>query len=56
MRGRRWVDCMGRVVTRPSDLEMTSQFYGCTPLQVIERGETGRLGRMTWQLREGNAG
>jgi hypothetical protein len=25
VRGRRWVDCIGRVVTRPSDREITSQ-------------------------------
>ena len=32
------------------------QFDGSTPLQVIERGETDRLWRMIWHLREGNAG
>lgn len=32
------------------------QFDGSTPLQVIERGETDRVWRMIWQLREGNAG
>jgi hypothetical protein len=32
------------------------QFDGSTPLQVIERGESDRLWRMIWQLREGNAG
>jgi hypothetical protein len=32
------------------------QFEGSTPLQVIERGESDRLWRMIWQLREGNAG
>ncbi len=32
------------------------QFDGSTPLQVIERGETDRLWRMIWQLREGNSG
>lgn len=32
------------------------QFDGSTPLQVIERGETDRLWRMVWQLREGNSG
>ena len=31
-------------------------FDGSTPLQVIERGETDRLWRMIWQLRDGNAG
>jgi hypothetical protein len=29
-------------------------FDGSTPLQVIERGETDRLWRMIWHLREGN--
>jgi uncharacterized protein (DUF2384 family) len=32
------------------------QFDGSTPLQIIERGESDRLWRMIWQLREGNAG
>ena len=32
------------------------QFDGSTPLQVIERGETDRLWRMIWHLREGNPG
>jgi hypothetical protein len=32
------------------------QFDGSTPLQVMERGESDRLWRMIWQLREGNAG
>ena len=32
------------------------EFDGSTPLQVIERGESDRLWRMIWQLREGNAG
>jgi DNA-binding transcriptional regulator YiaG len=31
-------------------------FDGSTPLQVIERGETDRLWRMIWYLREGNPG
>ena len=31
-------------------------FDGSTPLQVIERGETDRLWRMIWTLREGNPG
>src|SRR3954447_4651263 len=31
-------------------------FDGSTPLQVIERGESDRVWRMIWQLREGNAG
>jgi Protein of unknown function (DUF2384) len=32
------------------------QFDGSTPLQVMERGETDRLWRMIWQLREGHSG
>ena len=32
------------------------QFEGSTPLQVIERGESDRLWRMIWHLREGNPG
>lgn len=32
------------------------QFDGSTPLQVIERGESDRLWRMIWQLREGSSG
>ena len=32
------------------------QFDGLTPLQVMERGETDRLWRMIWQLREGHSG
>ncbi|HEX4772145.1 MAG TPA: antitoxin Xre/MbcA/ParS toxin-binding domain-containing protein [Bryobacteraceae bacterium] len=31
-------------------------FDGSTPLQVIERGETDRLWRMIWHIREGNPG
>jgi hypothetical protein len=27
MRGRRWVDCIGRMVMRPSDLEIASQSH-----------------------------
>lgn len=30
-------------------------FEGSTPLQVIERGESDRLWRMIWELKEGNA-
>jgi hypothetical protein len=32
------------------------QFDGSTPLQVMERGETDRLWRMIWRLREGHSG
>jgi hypothetical protein len=42
---------IGEWLKRPN-----KQFDGSTPLQVIERGETDRLWRMIWQLREGNAG
>ena len=33
-----------------------SALEGSTPLQVIERGESDRIWRMVWQLREGNVG
>src|SRR3954453_7464046 len=42
---------IGRWLQQPN-----RQFDGSTPLQVIERGESDRLWRMIWQLREGNAG
>jgi DNA-binding transcriptional regulator YiaG len=42
---------IGEWLQRPN-----KQFDGSTPLQVIERGETDRLWRMIWQLREGNTG
>jgi DNA-binding transcriptional regulator YiaG len=42
---------IGEWLQRPN-----KQFDGSTPLQVIERGETDRLWRMIWQLREGNVG
>lgn len=42
---------VGEWLQRPN-----KQFDGSTPLQVIERGETDRLWRMIWQLREGNSG
>ncbi len=42
---------IGQWLQRPN-----KQFDGSTPLQVIERGETDRLWRMIWQLREGNSG
>ena len=31
-------------------------FEGSTSLQAIERGESGRLWRMVWELRMGNSG
>ena len=42
---------IGQWLQRPNQ-----QFDGSTPLQVIERGETDRLWRMIWQLREGHSG
>jgi hypothetical protein len=33
-----------------------TDFGGSTPLQVLERGETDRLRRMIWEIREGNSG
>jgi DNA-binding transcriptional regulator YiaG len=42
---------IGEWLQRPN-----KQFDGSTPLQVIERGESDRLWRMIWQLREGNSG
>ena len=42
---------IGEWLQRPN-----KKFDGSTPLQVIERGETDRLWRMIWQLREGNSG
>jgi len=42
---------IGQWLQRPN-----KQFDGSTPLQVIERGETDRLWRMIWQLREGHSG
>ncbi|PZR77374.1 MAG: hypothetical protein DLM52_04665 [Chthoniobacterales bacterium] len=42
---------IGRWLQQPN-----KAFDGSTPLQVIERGETDRLWRMIWHLREGNPG
>jgi hypothetical protein len=42
---------IGHWLQRPNQ-----QFDGSTPLQVMERGETDRLWRMIWQLREGHSG
>jgi hypothetical protein len=33
-----------------------ANFAGSTPLQVLERGETDRIWRMIWEIREGNSG
>ena len=45
------VNAIGPWLQRPN-----KQFHGSTPLQVMERGESDRLWRMIWQLREGNSG
>jgi hypothetical protein len=42
---------IGQWLQRPNQ-----HFDGSTPLQVMERGETERLWRMIWQLREGHSG
>jgi hypothetical protein len=42
---------IGQWLQRPNQ-----QFDGSTPLQVMERGESDRLWRMIWQLREGHSG
>jgi len=42
---------IGQWLQRPNQ-----QFDGSTPLQVMERGETDRLWRMIWQLRQGHSG
>jgi DNA-binding transcriptional regulator YiaG len=42
---------IGQWLQRPNQ-----HFDGSTPLQVMERGETDRLWRMIWQLREGHSG
>jgi hypothetical protein len=42
---------IGQWLQRPNQ-----QFDGTTPLQVMERGETDRLWRMIWQIREGHSG
>jgi len=44
-------NAIGAWLQRPN-----KQFDGSTPLQVMERGESDRLWRMIWQLREGNSG
>ena len=42
---------IGPWLQRPNDA-----FDGSTPLQVMERGESDRLWRMIWQIREGSTG
>ncbi len=44
-------EAIGEWLQRPN-----KRFDGSTPLQMIERGETDRLWRMIWHLREGNPG
>ena len=36
--------------------EPVAYFGGSAPLQFLERGETDRLWRMIWEIREGNSG
>jgi hypothetical protein len=33
-----------------------SAFEGSTPVQVIEHGESDRICRLIWELRDGNSG
>jgi transcriptional regulator with XRE-family HTH domain len=50
-----------RTVVKPEQLKTwwnrpVANFGGSTPLQVLERGETDRIWRMIWEIREGNSG
>jgi hypothetical protein len=50
-----------RAIVRPEKLsnwwnQPVANFGGSTPLQVLERGETDRIWRMIWEIREGNSG
>jgi hypothetical protein len=50
-----------RTIVKPEKLKdwwnkPVSNFGGSTPLQVLERGETDRIWRMIWEVREGNSG
>ena len=50
-----------RTIIKPEKLKTwwnqpVENFGGSTPLQVLERGETDRLWRMIWEIREGNSG
>jgi hypothetical protein len=50
-----------RSIIKPEKLKTwwnqpVENFGGSTPLQVLERGETDRLWRMIWEIREGNGG
>ena len=53
-------DALATVINEPLIDEWlqgpNTQFHGSTPLQLIDRGETDRLWRMIWHLREGNSG
>lgn len=50
-----------RTIIRPEKLKSwwnqpIASFGGSTPLQVLERGETDRIWRMIWEIREGHSG
>ncbi|HYZ74010.1 MAG TPA: hypothetical protein VE641_13085 [Chthoniobacterales bacterium] len=50
-----------RTIIQPEKLKSwwnrpVANFGGSTPLQVLERGETDRIWRMIWEIREGNSG
>jgi hypothetical protein len=50
-----------RSIVKPGKLrswwnQPVENFGGSSPLQVLERGETDRLWRMIWEIREGNSG
>jgi hypothetical protein len=50
-----------RTIIKPEKLKSwwnqpVANFGGSTPLQVLERGETDRIWRMIWEIREGNSG
>ena len=50
-----------RTIIKPEKLtswwnQPVANFGGSTPLQVLERGETDRIWRMIWEIREGNSG
>jgi hypothetical protein len=53
-------DALATVINEPSIdgwlQRPNTQLDGSTPLQLIERGETDRLWRMIWHLREGHSG
>lgn len=50
-----------RTIIKPEKLknwwnQPVANFGGSTPLQVLERGESDRIWRMIWEVREGNSG